>query len=70
MSDPDDKTPAHTPNAKRSSAQHAFDLQDCPCCLLRGFSMTCECCGGGRKVTRETAEGWKFAHSPESEPPT
>ena len=65
----DDPTPAESSNAKRSSAQYALAMRDCPKCMRDAYSKTCALCGGGRKVAQETAIAWSVGNSPESEPP-
>jgi hypothetical protein len=45
---------------RRASSSHRLIFADCPACLRDGVSRVCGCCGGGRKVTLETARLWRM----------
>lgn len=56
-----DLTPVETPEGKRrDTAKNMFGFVDCPACMPDKYSKTCACCGGGKKVTAETARQWKL----------
>ena len=62
MSDPDDtdKTPACTPEAKRSSGELRLADPDCPKCEGSGIVRlgVCSLCHGERKVKLSVATDW------------
>ena len=66
---PNEKTDPETPSARKSSGHMDLKLEDCPKCRRDGFSLVCDCCGGGKKVTHSTAIAWTVANSPESDAP-
>lgn len=72
MPSPDDtdKTPACTPNSKKSSGTFRPLLTDCPKCDGRGYiGAVCDLCNGGRKVGHAIAVDWILTHSSAPPPP-
>jgi len=68
-----DHTPADTPNAKRSSAQHRLGLAECPECSGKRFVLgePCSYCETTGRVTLERHHDYVFgrALAADSEPP-
>lgn len=67
MPDDDEKTPVHTPAAKRASGQHRLDLGaqgkgnvTCPKC--KGTRVLCDLCKEAGEVPTAIAVEWEAKH--------